>query len=271
MPAKPATKPAKHSAAATYCAAVDLGATSGRVILGAWTRDRLALREVHRFPNAIRTLNGHDYWEIGALWHEVQTGLRRAAAALPRSARLASVGVDTWGVDYALLNDAGRLVFPIHAYRDNRTQPALARLARTPAALERIYAATGIANVFYNTSLQLSETIAACPAITDLATRCLLLPDYLNYLLSGVMANELSIASTTQLLDVHTTTWCDPPSTTSASPPHGSPNPSPPAPASATSAPSPNSPPPKSSPSPATTPPAPTTPCPPPPIPPTSS
>jgi len=209
MPAKPATKPTKQPAT-TYCAAVDLGATSGRVILGAWTRDRLALREVHRFPNAIRTLNGHDYWEIGALWHEVQTGLRRAAAALPRGARLSSVGVDTWGVDYALLNDAGRLVFPIHAYRDNRTQPSLARLARTPAALERIYAATGIANVFYNTSLQLSETIAACPAITDLATRCLLLPDYLNYLLSGVMANELSIASTTQLLDVHTTDWSRP-------------------------------------------------------------
>ncbi|MDF9831895.1 rhamnulokinase [Ereboglobus sp. PH5-5] len=193
-----------------YCAAVDLGATSGRVILGAWQNNRLKLTVAHRFPNTFRTLNGNDYWEIGALWHEVQTGLRKAAAALPRGKKIASVGVDTWGVDYALLNDAGRLVFPVHAYRDNRTQAGLRHLGNTRAALERVYAATGIPNVFYNSSLQLAETIADCPAITDLATRCLFLPDYFNYLLSGTMANELTIASTTQLLDVNSTDWSRP-------------------------------------------------------------
>jgi rhamnulokinase len=191
----------------TYCAAIDLGATSGRVILGAWSKNRLKLTAVHRFPNTFRTLDRNDYWEIGALWHEIQTGLRKAAAALPRGARLASVGVDTWGVDYALVNDTGRLVFPVHAYRDNRTQAGLKTLGGTRAALERVYAVTGIPNVFYNSSLQLAETIAACPAITDLATRCLFLPDYFNYLLSGRMANELTIASTTQLLDVHSRDW----------------------------------------------------------------
>lgn len=191
----------------TYCAAVDLGATSGRVILGAWSKNRLKLTDVHRFPNTFRTLDHNDYWDIGTLWHEIQTGLRKTAAALPRGARLASVGVDTWGVDYVLVNDTGRLVFPVHAYRDNRTQSGLKTLAGTRAALERIYAATGIPNVFYNSSLQLAETIAACPAITDLATRCLFLPDYFNYLLSGRMANELTIASTTQLLDVHSCDW----------------------------------------------------------------
>ena len=190
-----------------YSAAVDLGATSGRVILGQWIRHRLTLKEVHRFPNAFRTLNGHDYWDIGNLWHEAQTGLRKAAAALPRGAKIASVGVDTWGVDYALVNDAGRLVFPVHAYRDARTQPGLKRLGNTRAALDRIYATTGIPNVFYNTSLQLEEVVAACPAIEDLATRCLFLPDYFNFLLSGRMANELTIASTSQLIDVHTTDW----------------------------------------------------------------
>ncbi len=190
-----------------HAAAIDLGATSGRVILGAWAGDRLGLREIHRFPNAFHTLGGHDYWDLGTLWHEIQAGLRACVAALPRGARLASVGVDTWGVDYALVNDTGRLVFPVHAYRDARTQPGLRRLANTRAALDRLYAATGVPNVFYNSSLQLAEVAAACPAIQDLATRCLFLPDYFNFLLSGRMVNELSIASTSQLLDVHSTAW----------------------------------------------------------------
>jgi rhamnulokinase len=190
-----------------YCAAIDLGATSGRVIVGRWAGRVLSLQEVHRFPNAFHPLGAHDYWDMGALWNEVHTGLRKAAAALPARASLASVGVDTWGVDHVLLNDEGRLVFPVHAYRDARTQPGLNQLNRTRAALERLYAATGIPNVFYNSSLQLAEVVARCPAITDLATRCLFLPDYFNYLLSGRMENELSIASTTQLLDVHSTGW----------------------------------------------------------------
>lgn len=194
-------------ASTLYSAAVDLGATSGRVILGAWSKNRLTLNEVHRFPNSFRSIGTNDYWEVGTLWHEVQAGLRKAAAALPRGAKIASVGVDTWGVDYVLLNDAGRLVFPMHAYRDARTQPGLRRLGNTRAALARVYAATGIPNVFYNTSLQLEEVVASCPAIADLATRCLFLPDYLNYLLSGRMENELTIASTSQLLDVHSTDW----------------------------------------------------------------
>ncbi len=190
-----------------YTAAIDLGATSGRVILGAWSKNRLSLTEVHRFPNSFRSLGTNDYWDLPGLWHEIQKGLRKAAAALPRRATLASVGVDTWGVDYVLVNDAGRLVFPVHAYRDARTQPGFKRLENTRAANDRIYAATGIPNFFLNTSLQLEEVVASCPAIEDLATRCLFLPDYLNFLLSGRMANELTIASTSQLLDVHSTDW----------------------------------------------------------------
>lgn len=187
-----------------HCAAVDLGATSGRVIVGKWAKNRLTLTEVHRFPNAFKSAGGHDYWDIPGLWSEITTGLRDAKRRFPA---LASVGVDTWGVDYVLLNDAGRIVFPTHAYRDARTQPGLQKLANTRAALERIYAATGIPNVFYNSSLQLAETVASCPAVTDIATRCLFLPDYFNYLLSGRMENEISFASTTQLLDVHGRDW----------------------------------------------------------------
>jgi len=187
-----------------HCAAVDLGATSGRVIVGTWTGRKLVLTEVHRFPNQFRSIGGHDYWDLPGLWAEITTGLRAAKKRFPK---LVSVGVDTWGVDYVLVNDAGRIVFPAHSYRDARTQPGLQRLGNTRAALERIYAATGIPNVFYNSSLQLEETVASCPAVTDLATRCLFLPDYFNFLLSGRMENEISVASTTQLLDVHGTDW----------------------------------------------------------------
>jgi len=195
------------STAPLHLAAIDLGATSGRVILGTWKNNRLTLKEVHRFPNAFQSVGGHDYWNVAGLWSEILAGLRAAVAALPKGATLASVGVDTWGVDHALVNDSGRLVYPVHAYRDDRTQPGLKRLAHTRAALERIYEATGIPNIFYNSSLQLEEVVASCPSITDLATRCLFLPDYFNFLLSGKMANELTIASTTQLLDVHSTDW----------------------------------------------------------------
>ena len=187
-----------------HCAAVDLGATSGRVIVGTWAKNRLTLTEVHRFPNAFKSAGGHDYWDIPGLWSEIVAGLREAKRRFPA---LASVGVDTWGVDHVLVNDAGRIVFPTHAYRDARTQPGLRKLANTRAALERIYAATGIPNVFYNSSLQLAETVASCPAVTDIATRCLFLPDYFNFLLSGRMENEISFASTTQLLDVHGKDW----------------------------------------------------------------
>ena len=184
-----------------YTAAVDLGATSGRVILGVWSKNKLQLTEAHRFPNDYRELGNNAYWELGTFWHEVQTGLRKAAALLPKGSKLSSVGVDTWGCDHVLLNDAGRLVFPPHAYRDDSTQAGLKALAQNGA--DRIYAATGIPNVFYNTSLQLAETVAHCPAITDLATSCLFLSDYFNYLLSGKMENEFTVASTSQLIDVH--------------------------------------------------------------------
>lgn len=185
-----------------YTAAIDLGATSGRVIVGAWAKNQLTLTEVHRFPNQFRSLGKHDYWDIAYLWEQVRTGLNAARAKFPK---IASVGVDTWGVDYALVDRSGRLVYPVHAYRDGRTQAGLKRLAAK--GIEKVYAATGIPNVFYNSSLQLEEVVANCPAVVDAAARCLFLPDYFNFLLSGRMENELTIASTTQLLDVKSTRW----------------------------------------------------------------
>ncbi len=184
--------------AAITSAAIDLGATSGRVILGTYAKNRLTLEEVHRFPNSFRSLNGSDYWDLPGLFAEIKTGLFKAKQRAPK---LASVGVDTWGVDYVLVNDAGRLVFPAHAYRDRRTEPFYEQLKG--GSLERIYEATGLPNLSYNTSVQLQEAVTSCPALEDLATRCLFLPDYFNFLLSGKMENEFSIASTSQLIDVH--------------------------------------------------------------------
>jgi len=198
---------ASKKAKPLHVAAVDLGATSGRVMLGTWNGRRLEITEAHRFPNAFRSAGGHDYWDIAGLWGEVQKGLRAAVAMLPRGATIASVGVDTWGVDHVLVNDTGRIVFPVHAYRDARTQAGMQKLKNTRAALARIYDATGIPAVFYNSSFQLAETVASCPAVTDLATRCLFLPDYFNYLLSGRMENGFAVASTSQLLDVHGNDW----------------------------------------------------------------
>lgn len=192
-------KKRRHSQA-VYAAAIDLGATSGRVILGHYAGGKLGLTEVHRFSNTFSQLGAHAYWDLGRLFGEICTGLRAATRAAPA---LASCGVDVWGVDAVLLNDSGRLVFPAHAYRDTRTEPYFAALARR--GLPEVFAWTGLPNLSYNTSLQLQEIVDRCPLVADLATRCLFLPDYFNYLLSGRMENEISIASTSQLLDVHGT------------------------------------------------------------------
>ena len=110
-----------------HCAAVDLGATSGRIIVGTWANRSLKLTEVHRFPNQFRSLGGFDYWDLPGLWSEVRVGLLKAKQQF---AKLASVGVDAWAVDHVLVNAAGRPVHPVHAYRDNRTQKLSAQLDR---------------------------------------------------------------------------------------------------------------------------------------------
>jgi rhamnulokinase len=185
-----------------HCAAVDLGATSGRVIVGTWTKNRLTLEEVHRFPNQFRSMAGYDYWDLPYLWSETRKGLLEARRRFPR---LASVGVDGWAVDHVLVNAAGRPVHSVHAYRDTRTAKLSAQLERK--GLPDIYALTGIPNYPYNTSLQLQETLRACPAMAKAAARCLFIPEYFNFLLSGRMENEISLASHSQLLDVHGTGW----------------------------------------------------------------
>jgi rhamnulokinase len=184
------------------CAAVDLGATSGRVIVGTWKGGRLALDEVHRFPNQFRTMGGRAYWDLPMLWTEACTGLVAARRKYPR---LASVGVDGWAVDHVLVDAGGRPVHPVYAYRDSRTEKLSAVLGRS--GFDRIYRLTGLPNYPYNTSLQLQETLRACPSVAQAAARCLFIPEYFNFLLSGRMVNEVSLASHSQMLAVDGLKW----------------------------------------------------------------
>lgn len=181
-------------------AAADLGASGGRVMVAEIGAGALALREVHRFASAPVTVAGTMYTDVLRLYAEVLEGLRKAAA----TAEIASVGVDSWGVDYGLLDADGALLGnPVH-YRDNRTAGARQLLGALIGPAE-LYAITGVPVIPINTLCQL--VAAAGTEQLEAARTLLLLPDLLTYWLTGTVAAEVTNASTTQLLDVRTGTW----------------------------------------------------------------
>lgn len=184
-------------------AAIDLGATSGRVIVGRLNSDGLELTEAHRFPNAFTTLSGYQYWDPGRLLEEIVKGLREARRLFPE---MASCGLDTWGVDHVITGANGRLAFPVHAYRDERTNPVMAKI-RERGDGRKLFNLTGLPLVNYNTGIQLAETLQAFPGLRDIGERVMLLPEYFNFLLTGKTGCEFSHASTTQLLEVKGTNW----------------------------------------------------------------
>lgn len=178
-------------------AAIDLGASTGRVLTGRLDGGRIELQEVHRFPNRPTLLPDGLRWNLLHLYTESLEALRGAGP-------LAGVGVDTWGVDYALLDDCGRVLgLPFH-YRDGRTAGMVDRaFARVPQS--ELYAVTGIQTMAINTVFQLLAD-EGTPALAA-ASRIALVPDLLAYWLSGELANERTAASTTGLLDAHTGAW----------------------------------------------------------------
>jgi rhamnulokinase len=180
--------------------AIDLGASSGRVMVGNAGAGRLELREAHRFPNVPVRAGGTLHWDILRLFGDIIDGISAAA----RGTELASVGIDTWGVDYGLLDGNGALLSnPVH-YRDGRTDTAMPGvLAHVPA--EELYAVTGIQLLPINTIYQLAA--AAGTPVLRAASRLLLIPDLLAYWLTGNTGAEVTNASTTQLLDVRTRSW----------------------------------------------------------------
>ena len=182
-------------------AAVDLGASSGRVIVGRVADGRVSLEEVHRFPNEPVQLEDGLYWDALRLHHEILTGLRRAARVAPG---LRSIGIDTWGVDVGMLDGTRALVGnPVH-HRDPRNVAAVERVhARIPQA--ELYARTGLQFMSINTVYQL-EAARVNPAF-EVVRHVLPLPDLLGYWLTGVIVAERTHASTTGLLDPRTGGW----------------------------------------------------------------
>jgi len=184
----------------TAVAAVDLGASGGRVMVGRVGPGQLALDEAHRFRNVPVTAAGTLHWDILRLHRGMLDGLRAAA----RGFDVASLGIDSWGVDYGLLDATGALLGnPVH-YRDARTDGVAERvLARIPAA--ELYATTGTAQLPFNTIYQLAAA-AGTPQLAAAAT-LLLIPDLLAYWLTGEVGAEITNASTTQLYDARQQGW----------------------------------------------------------------
>ncbi|WP_322480565.1 rhamnulokinase family protein [Thermogemmatispora sp.] len=186
-----------------YLAVVDLGAESGRVHLARYDGRRLTLEEVHRFANGPVALPQHLYWNVLALWQEVVSGLRKARRL---AGKLDSIGVDTWGVDYALLDERGLLLgMPVH-YRDRRTE-GLMEEAFTRLSREEIYARTGIQFMPINTLYQLLAHQREQPRLLEHATHLLLMPDLFHYWLSGERLCEYTNATTTQCWSVPQGDW----------------------------------------------------------------
>lgn len=183
-----------------HVAAVDLGATSGRVMRAVIGPDRLELVEVARFPNGPVTAADGLHWDIDALRGHVLAGLRAAFAADPA---IASVGVDSWAVDYALMSGDRTLGAPFH-YRDDRTARGVAAVhAVVPA--DELYAASGLQHISFNTVFQ----FAADGEMLREADRFLMIPDLFAYWLTGRSVVEVTNASTTALLDPRTREWND--------------------------------------------------------------
>lgn len=187
----------------TYHLAIDIGASSGRHILG-WVEDgRMHLKEVYRFENRLAEKNGHRCWEMDRLWQNVLAGLKacKDAGCTPET-----VGIDTWAVDFVLLDAAGEILGDTVAYRDSRTEGVRQALEPVLPFAEH-YARTGIQYQPFNTAYQLAALQKEHPDQLAAAKTFLMVPDYLNYKLTGVAANEYTNASTTALVGAASRDW----------------------------------------------------------------
>jgi rhamnulokinase len=187
---------------ATFAAA-DLGAQSGRVALGRFDGDRLEVKEVHRFPNGPVRTRERLSWDILRIYNDVLDGLRAVAS---EAGRVDSIAVDSWGVDFALLDAKGRLIQnPVH-YRDARRARAMEQaLMRVPA--RELYERTGIQLMPINTVFELAGMAAEADPVLGVSEALLLIPDLLHYWLCGERSTELTNATTTQCFDPHSSGW----------------------------------------------------------------
>jgi rhamnulokinase len=189
--------------AANFIAA-DLGASNGRVLLGRWDGERFTLEELHRFANGPVAVHARMHWDVLAQWTEIKNGLARYAAQY--SAPLSGIGIDTWGVDYGLLDRTGRLLGnPVH-YRDARTNGIFERAFPIVSRAE-IFAETGLQFIQLNTLFQLLAMRLAGDPQLDYADCMLLMPDLFHYWFTGEKIAEYTIASTTQMLRARDRQW----------------------------------------------------------------
>ena len=184
--------------------AVDLGASSGRVVAGRLRSDRIELEEVYRFPNGPVRIGTRLHWNLPGLWLHVQQGLRAANAKFGN--QIVSLGVDTWGVDYGLLGPDDELLGNPYHYRDPRTR-GIYESAFALVPRERIFAETGLQFMELNTLYQLFAARLSRSPLLDVAESMLLMPDLFHWLLTGRKTNERTNVSTTQLYNPQTRDW----------------------------------------------------------------
>lgn len=182
--------------------AFDFGASSGRAIIGSFDGEKITLKEVHRFTNDPVDLGGTLYWDVLRLFYEIKQGIVKAKIA----GGFDSIGIDTWGVDFGLIDKNGRLLEnPVH-YRDKRTS-GLVEESFKSVPRQKMYDITGIQFMELNTLFQLISLKNQRPEMLERADKMLFMPDLFAYFLTGKMCSEYSIASTSQLIDINTRSW----------------------------------------------------------------
>lgn len=187
----------------TYYLAIDIGASSGRHILAHLEEGKMMLEEIHRFPNGMVERDGENVWDVDELFAQIKLGMKKCAEAgkIP-----VSVGIDTWGVDFVLLDEKGQRIGNAVAYRDGRTKGMDEEVYKIIPE-DELYARTGIQKAIFNTIYQLMALKVKKPEQLAGAKTMLMMPDYFHYLLSGVAATEYTNATTGQLVSPETKDW----------------------------------------------------------------
>ena len=186
-----------------YYLAVDIGASSGRLILSSLENGKMTMEEIHRFANGNEKKNGHLTWDVEHLFEEIINGMKKCSdlGKIP-----VSIGIDTWAVDFVLLDENDEMIGDAVAYRDSRTQ-GMDEVVYSKIPLDKLYEKTGIQKQIFNSIYQLTAIKEAEPENLEKARSLLMIPDYLNFLLTGVKAQEYTNATTTQLVNTKTRNW----------------------------------------------------------------
>lgn len=190
--------------------AFDLGASSGRAILGLLNEDtgELTLEEVHRFEHLACATPAGPVWDLTGIWRNLLTGLGKAGKwCRANGTELKTVGVDTWGVDWTLVGESGEVLLLPHCYRDPQNDVAAEKVVQKLGGFEQLYKRSGIQKMSFNTLFQVAARHEHEPKLFDAAKRLLFLPDLFHFWLSGELSNERTIASTSSMLDAKTQDW----------------------------------------------------------------